>query len=169
MNTQNKKGFTLIELLVVIAIIGILSTIGLVALNGSRAKARDAKRIADARTYALAYSSWYDSRNPNTYVTTCAQGTRPSACANLNQYAGGAQAPVDPSGSATAVPAAAACTAIGVAACHALAGWSPVAGTNYAYTIGYETGTGFGVVVSLEVGTGGLGALAHVMTEVGWQ
>lgn len=46
MSKQN-KGFTLIELLVVIAIIGILSAIGLVALTGAQAKARDVKRKAD--------------------------------------------------------------------------------------------------------------------------
>ncbi len=37
-----QKGFTLIELLVVIAIIGVLATVGMVALNSSKGKGDDA-------------------------------------------------------------------------------------------------------------------------------
>ena len=46
---KSESGFTLIELLVVIGIIAILATIGAVNFSGARAKARDAKRVADIR------------------------------------------------------------------------------------------------------------------------
>ncbi|MFC1656709.1 type II secretion system protein [Patescibacteria group bacterium] len=42
-----KKAFTLIEILVVVFIIAILSTLIIINLNSSRAKARDAKRKTD--------------------------------------------------------------------------------------------------------------------------
>lgn len=56
-----QKGFTLIELLVVIAIIGILSSVVLVSLQSSRAKARDAKRIADIGALQQALALYFDS------------------------------------------------------------------------------------------------------------
>lgn len=58
--SQQKKGFTIIELLIVIAIIGILSAIGLVALNGSREKARDTQRITDIVQMSRAMVLYYD-------------------------------------------------------------------------------------------------------------
>ncbi|MFH1745311.1 MAG: type II secretion system protein [bacterium] len=60
---NNKKGFTLIELLVVIAIIGLLSTIAVVALNGARMKARDAKRLGDVKQIQTALELYYNEEN----------------------------------------------------------------------------------------------------------
>lgn len=60
---MNKKGFTLIELLVVIAIIGLLSTLSVLALNGARARARDAKRIADVKQMQTALEMYYNDFN----------------------------------------------------------------------------------------------------------
>ena len=59
---ENKiKGFTLIELLVVISIIGLLSSIIFVGLNSTRAKARDAKRLASIRQVQTALEMYYDA------------------------------------------------------------------------------------------------------------
>lgn len=63
---MKRKGFTLIELLVVIAIIGILATIGLVALNGAREKARDATRKSDISQIKTAMVLYADD-NSNSY------------------------------------------------------------------------------------------------------
>ncbi len=60
---QNRKGFTLIELLVVIAIIGILSAVGLIALNGAREKARDSQRKSDLGQLRTGLALYYDTNN----------------------------------------------------------------------------------------------------------
>ena len=60
MRFQNKKGFTLIEILVVISIIGLLSSIVLTSVNSARGKARDARRIADFKSFSLALEFYYD-------------------------------------------------------------------------------------------------------------
>ena len=54
------KAFTLIELLVVIAIIGLLSSVVFASLNSARAKARDARRIADFKEVSKALFFYYD-------------------------------------------------------------------------------------------------------------
>ncbi|MEK7073445.1 MAG: prepilin-type N-terminal cleavage/methylation domain-containing protein [Patescibacteria group bacterium] len=57
------EGFTLIELLVVIAIIGLLTTIGVVALNDARIKSRDAKRLGDLKQMSSALELYYVGAN----------------------------------------------------------------------------------------------------------
>lgn len=60
--TKN-TGFTLIELLVVISIIGLLASVVLVSLNSARAKARDAKRIADLTQLSKALELYASDHN----------------------------------------------------------------------------------------------------------
>jgi prepilin-type N-terminal cleavage/methylation domain-containing protein len=67
---MKKKGFTLIELLVVVAIIGLLATLSIVSLNNARARARDARRVADIRQIQTALEFYYNdaSSYPATLV-----------------------------------------------------------------------------------------------------
>ena len=67
---HSSSGFTLIELLVVIAIIGLLASVVLVALNGARSKARDAKRKSDLVEIQEALELYYNSNNDQYPVST---------------------------------------------------------------------------------------------------
>ena len=62
---REKKAFTLIELLVVIAIIGLLTSIILVTMGPSRAKARDANRQSDVHQVSLAMELCYNDDSPS--------------------------------------------------------------------------------------------------------
>lgn len=68
---MKNKAFTLIELLVVIAIIGILATVVIVSLNSARAKARDAQRLSDMKSYQTAIAmALADGRTLPNNITT---------------------------------------------------------------------------------------------------
>ena len=58
-----KKSFTLIELLVVIAIIGLLAALIIPNLTQTRAKARDARRLADLDQLQKAMELYYNDHN----------------------------------------------------------------------------------------------------------
>ena len=82
---NTKKGFTLIELLVVIAIIGILSSVVLVSLSGSRQKARDGKRVGDIAEIQKALEQYFDvyQSYPST-TPSCSVGVATMCTANAN-------------------------------------------------------------------------------------
>ena len=69
MKLKQSKGFTLLELLIVIAIIGLLASVVLIALNPSRAKARNARRIADIKQLVNAFNLGLTANNslPSTF------------------------------------------------------------------------------------------------------
>ncbi len=75
MRKNTNQGFTLIELLVVVAIIGLLGSIVLASLSGARSKARDTKRIGEAKSIATAltiYANNHSGRVPESSYATLA-------------------------------------------------------------------------------------------------
>ena len=69
------SAFTLIELLVVIAIIGILATISVIALNNARARARDARRVADVKQVQTALELFYNDKGRYPTITEWNSGS----------------------------------------------------------------------------------------------
>lgn len=93
-NNKHRAGFTLIELLVVVSIIGLLASIVVVSLGGSRVQSRDTKRVADLRQMQQAYELCYNdlacaTANANDYPVV-ADGK----CVGVPGYM--AESPVDP-------------------------------------------------------------------------
>lgn len=93
---KNHRGFTLIELLVVIAIIGILASIIVASLNGARAKARDARRMSDARNVQTALEMYY---NDNTIYPASADVVFPGILSSTLIPTFISSIPSDPGGS----------------------------------------------------------------------
>lgn len=79
---SQSKGFTLVELLVVIAIISILATLLLLQLGLARAKARDAKRIADINQVRSALELYFDD-NGSYMATNVMTGLKPTYLINI--------------------------------------------------------------------------------------
>lgn len=70
--SRSRRGFTLIELLVTVSIIGFLSVAGSTSYGIVRAKARDARRVADLRTYRNALELYFEQHG--TYPGSVATG-----------------------------------------------------------------------------------------------
>ena len=62
-NEKFLTGFTLIEMLVAVAIVGLLAMSVSIALDSSRAKSRDVRRVSDIKQLQLALALYFNSNN----------------------------------------------------------------------------------------------------------
>lgn len=72
------SGFTIIELMVVVVIMGLLSSIIITSLAGSRAKGRDGQRISDLHQLQLALTLFFDRCGQYPLSMTSGASLRPS-------------------------------------------------------------------------------------------
>jgi len=86
---MKNKGFTLIELMVVIAIIGLLSSVILAALNTTRSKGRDAKRVASVKQIQIALELYYDKNGVYPTSGSCGATSPNSSWCNSSESVSG--------------------------------------------------------------------------------
>lgn len=79
---MRNRGFTLIELLVVIAIVGVLSTIVLVSVNGSRRGAEASKVLEAHQTITQAFEIWMGDTGLDLYPDQDEYSTSGAVCGN---------------------------------------------------------------------------------------
>lgn len=60
MTTKQKAGFTLIEIIVVSAVVFLMATVAYAAINISKARSRDARRLGDMKQIVTALDIYYD-------------------------------------------------------------------------------------------------------------